>query len=51
MIDFLLEKNANPNAKVIGGNTPLHLAFKNQLIDVIYKLVNLGGNLNLLNND
>ncbi len=29
MIEFLLEKNANPNAKVIGGNTPLHLAFKN----------------------
>ena len=50
MVDFLLSRNANPNAVNQKGNTPLHRAVQRGDEQIITQLIAGGGDPNLVNN-
>ncbi len=45
----MLKKKANPNVKVINGDSSLHFAFRNKNYNIILILIDFNGDLNQLN--
>ncbi|KAM3134442.1 hypothetical protein pb186bvf_013408 [Paramecium bursaria] len=48
LVDFLLKNGADPNLQCSDG-TPMHQAIKSQSLDVIFRMIDEGGSLNVLN--
>lgn len=51
IFDFLIKNNADPNSHNIRGITPLINACKSDCIDMVFKLLNLGVNINYTDGD